>query len=111
MFSKFLCTESRLSKVSAKNWKAQLIVMLLGCPLLVIGWLLKININFFSDYNNNVGLCAENSERQKSIKKNKNIFGPVAEQKQLCRTKQPKATKQWNKPLHQPWEMLVSCFI
>lgn len=37
-------------------------------------------------------LCAENSKQQKSIKKNKNIFGPVAEQKQLCRPKQPKTT-------------------
>lgn len=62
----------------------------------VIGWLLKINISFFSDYNNNVGLYGENSKAKKRIKKNlklknlsdyskimspgfQNIFRPVAE--------------------------------
>lgn len=52
-------------------------MMLLGCPLVgcvvslrVIGWLLKINNNFFSDNNNNVGLCGENSKPQKGVRKN-----------------------------------------
>lgn len=43
----------------------------MGCvvSLGVTGWLLNINISFFSNYNNNVGLSGENSKPQKSIKK------------------------------------------